>query len=331
MRELYNEKLKLAYIDDYQGEDSTKKTIYYEFLNSAKVERDYNKDLYAFNDVELADLLKTLAFDNESSLQKSLSHYKDYVNWCIVNGQRKEYEKGTNYVEVFQKVEDLSKYVSNKKINNKYLTKEEFQDLIDLIENETDKALIYALYELINGKELYELRSIKIENVNKENKTIELTDKDGKTRISQISDRFIKLLEDANKQKEYTTNNGNPSPNAPRKQLKLLETGYVFRGLDKGSLNRTGMMGYLLMSQTIVRIKNFTGYNFLSASSLRDTRYIHEITDIILEKQLYEPNDEVYDEFVRRMYEKFQIKISIAQLYNIKSKYKNATRIKNFY
>ena len=83
----YNKELKTEYIDNFFGANSTKDIMMYEFINSANLEYQYNKDLYAFNDVEISSLLYFLKKSNMSSLNKSVSIYKDYIRWCIEIGR----------------------------------------------------------------------------------------------------------------------------------------------------------------------------------------------------------------------------------------------------
>ena len=54
---LYNKDVKLEYLETIK-EEGTRIPILYEFINSAKMEEELRKDIYAFNDLEIAKFLK---------------------------------------------------------------------------------------------------------------------------------------------------------------------------------------------------------------------------------------------------------------------------------
>lgn len=322
---LYNKELKLAYMKNYDGAEGTKNTILYQFLRSAKIENQYEKDLYAFNDKEIDDLLYSLAWNNIMSINSSVSIYKDYINWCIVNGQRGIYENGENRMEIFQKTEDLRKYISNRKIKNRFLTKEELDDLIDSLANPIDQALILCMYEFIGGQELYELRTLKLSNVNEEDKTVELISIDGEIRVQNISTRLIELLKDANDQKRYIENNGI----AVREDgMPLNDTGYVFRVVAKGQSE--DIMSYAGVYTKINAIKRFTGYDLITPNSLKETRIMHEISDVAREIGLLDSGEDIYKRSVANIYNTYKIELSRTQMYNIKQKYEQLITLKDF-
>lgn len=323
---LYNKNLKLAYINNYFGEEDTKNTILFEFLKSANVEKQIDKDLYAFNDIEISNLLLYLKRDNIMSLNKSVSIYKDYVNWCIVNGQRGIYENGENRVEIFQKTENLAKYVSNRKVKNKFLTKTELNDLVDYLINPIDQAFIMCLYEFIGGEKLHELRSLKISDIDEKNRKVKLTDVNGNIRISNISIKLIELLKETDATERYIDNNG------MAKSIKgkpFNESEYIFKAIIRKD-NNGEMRSYAGMLNKLNAIKKFTGYDLITTNSLKETRIIHEIVDVITEMELDTPNDEVYRIVVENIKDYYNVELSPMQVYSIKQKCEQVIKLKDF-
>jgi len=324
---LYNKELKTEYIDSFFGADSTKDIMMYEFINSANLEYQYNKDLYAFNDVEISSLLYFLKKSNMSSLNKSVSIYKDYIRWCIVNGKRGMYENGENRFEVFQATEDMKKYISNRKIRSKFLTKEELEDLTKFLINPIDQAFIMCLYEFINGAELHELRALTKEDVRraKTNNRLELTDLDSNKRIITISHRLLDLLEDVILQEEYVFNNGE----GDLKVRKLVESPYVFRLLyRKDTINQ--MASYTALNGKMKSIRKYTGYNFITPNSLKETRIIHEIIDVTKDLGLSESNRKAYNMAFDNINKLYDVELSYNQKHSIKQKYRQAIQLKDF-
>lgn len=325
---LYNPELKLAYLNDFVGEESTKAAMIYEFYKSAKVEKQYNKDLYAFFDDEIEDLLLSLGSDNLSSIGKTVSIYKDYVNWCILNGQRGKYENGENRVEIFQATKDMSKYVSNMRVKNKFLTQEEVYDLVDYLVNPIDQVFILGIYEFIAGEELYELRSLSMKNVDIDNRTVKVTDVNGNTRIQSVSHKLIGLLQDANRQETYLNNNG-VVDNEAQSTRKLAESEYIMRPIARKS-NKDQMMPYGSLSQKMVRIKRFTGYDFITINSIQDSRVIHEIVEVMKRLEIDKPNDEVFRIVVDNIYKQYKVKLTSSQIFYIRRNFEQAIKLKDF-
>lgn len=201
---LYNGDLKLEYLESQNVDESTKKTTLFEFYNTAKIEEGYGKDIYAFNDLEIEELLKSLRRSSVISLRRTLSILNNYVKWCIVNGKRGEHENNINYVNAFIKTEsDLNKYVSNKQLSSKILNKEELNDLIHILVNPVDQAIIQCIYEFIGGEKLHELRSMKYKDIDFTNNEVILTDLNGEIRKQKISNKLLNILEDTQNTEAY--------------------------------------------------------------------------------------------------------------------------------
>lgn len=328
MDRLYNKNLKLAYIKNYDGTEQSKETIFYLLVKSANIEKQYDKDIYGFNYDEIESLLHYLKRDNVMSLHKDVSILKDYVYWCIKEGQRGIYENGENRFAVFQSTEDLNKYISKRKLKHKYLTKQELDDVIDYLVNPVDRAIVLSLYEFIGGEKLHELRVLKIEDVEKAKQNdniIELRGIDGSVRHSKVSDKLIHILEEANEKKEYILGNGFSDH---IEEHPLADTEYIIRLLKrKKSMNEPISYGSFI--NKINTIKKYTGYDFITASSLKDVRIIHEIADISRENPSAE-KDEIYRAALKNISEQYDVNLGESQSYNIRRKYEQLVRLKDF-
>ena len=90
------------------------------------------------------------------------------------------------------------------------------------------------------------------------------------------------------------------------------------------------MTPYGSLTQKMVRIKKYTGYDFITANSLQDTRVIHEIMDITKELGLEKPNDEVYRVAINNIYDQYKVQLSNAQLFQIKQNCEQVIQLKDF-
>lgn len=78
------------------------------------------------------------------------------------------------------------------------LTKKEVMSYIDILDNEQDKFIIYAMFKGIGGKEVEELRTLKSEQVDFKNKKITLSNRE-----VDMDDVMLELIEGALKQDVY--------------------------------------------------------------------------------------------------------------------------------
>lgn len=328
---LYNADVKLEYLETQIQEEGTRTSIFYEFTNSAQMEKELGKDVYAFNDLEVSKLLRISRRSSENSIGKTLSYLNSYVKWCISSGKRGKYENGINYIDIFSRTEtDLSKYVSNRQLANKILSKEEFKDLVDIAVNPVDQALLLCLYEFIGGEELYEIRSMRFEDVDVEGHTIKLHDKYGNSRTQKISRELSNVLEDTNRVKTYLANNGEVSGQRGIIEYPLSDTGYIFKPIFRKNNISDDIMTYHALLRRLRTIKNFSDYKYITANSIRDTRIIHEVIDLMHKAKAYEPTDKMYDEVVSKIYADYGVEISRMQVYNIKQKINQLLPIKEF-
>lgn len=330
INKLYNYDLKLEYVNSQDIDESTKTTALYEFNNTSKLEREYGKDVYAFNDLEIKEFLKSLRSSSVISIRRSLSILNSYVKWCIVNGKRGKYENNINQVDAFIKTEDdLSKYVSNKQLSSKILSKEELDDIIHILVNPVDQAIIQCMYEFISGEKLYELRSLEFNNVDIAGRQVLLSNIDGEVRVQNISSKLVKILEETEKAPTYIYKNGLEDAKGNIGEREFPYSKYIIKK-HREKNEKDDMISYNSVLTRLRNIRKFTGYNHITANSLRDTRVIHEIMDVMAERCIYSPDNAIYDEVIQRIYTQYGIKMSNMQMYSIKQKFNQLIDIKFF-
>lgn len=78
------------------------------------------------------------------------------------------------------------------------ITREELDDYVSALENPQDQAILYCLFFGIGGKQMIELRELKENQINLDNKIIKL-----ENRIVKIDDVFARILRDALEQDKY--------------------------------------------------------------------------------------------------------------------------------
>lgn len=321
---LYNPELKIKFIEEnYPVNKNTKQSILYMFVKSATVERAFDKDLCVFKIDEILDLAKRLDYKTIGTMQSAFSYFASYVDWCIANELRGSYEGDINDVAIFMQTQDLSQFLSRIRVGNMYLTKEEAYDLVDSLVNFQDKAYILGIYEGIGGEEMYELRSLKLENIDFDNNTVELTNIDNAKRTIKITDKLKNILAFANSQEEYLSANGKSL--TVRRPRLLTQSPYILRPLYRQATSGK-MMGYGTFSQKMVRIRKYVDYPFISISSITDSGAINRITELTEEQNLTKPTDEIFNTLSLPN----EYNLPENSIYKLKEKYKLATSLKSF-
>lgn len=332
--DLYNSQIKDEFLKAQYDDLDTRRSVYYEFKSIAKKERELNKDVFAFNNSELRSLVQTIDRTSVSALSKTLSILNTYVNWAILNGKRGKYENGINFVQGFTLAQkDLRKYVSNRKMYLSILDKVELENFLNLLVNPMDRALILCFYNFVGGDKMYEVRSLTASAINVENNTLILqTDEDdpSKTRVQPVSQRLINELIMASKVDKYYRDDGEDweigKSSVP--YLELIDNDYIFRPIKRREDYSEGMFSLSGFTNKIKNIKEEADLEYVTPTSLRDTRIIHEISDETKSRGLSYPDRDVYNTVRNRLKEKHNHNLSPMQFYSIRQKAQQILEIK---
>lgn len=315
--DMYNPDLKIKFLEETQTSENTKKVILSLFRKIAIIEYMLNKDICVFNLHEINEMVEALGYVSIDTIRVSLSHISSYIKWCIANDLRGSHEH-VNNVEVFLDTQDLSQFITKVKNKNMYITEEKLYREVSELYNFVDRAIFIALFEGIGGEELYELRSLQLKNIDFQNKTIHLVDKDGSTRIKNVSYKLIDVLIDANKQDKYYQNNGERD-----RQTNLKESPYIIKPADRASNDI--MINYSTIHTRFKRSKMQVGLEYVTPSSLHDSGAINRAFELAKEAKLDEPNDEIW----QLIQQPAEYNLSDSQLYRLVKKYEYLKTIKH--
>lgn len=237
--EMYNPELKQRFIDTYDIENTRINITRKFYMTNFKKEKELNKDLCDFTNEECQDLLYSFNSKSASSLASIVSILRNYINFTINIGRR---ENAINFFDML-KLEDLDKYVAKNVYQYMYITRDElYSSVISQIFNPQDAVIYALLFEGVKGKELLELRNLKPEDIDFNNKTITIQpyiikNSNGTTKevpmriIENVDDRTLEIIEGAIHQSIYYRGNsednrmGNSLPN----ELDLEPTSYILK------------------------------------------------------------------------------------------------------
>lgn len=289
--EMYNKDLKEQFIARYpENTQNTYKRIFY---YSAPVEEMNGIDLYEFNLNQISEVLKSMNPSTIASVKSVVSIIKAYIDWAIhyrSNNLNPLDIVDTNWERQF--VDTTRKMF--------YTHKEIFEEIIPHCVNAQDAVIIALLFEGASGKEVSELRNLKIGDIDFDAKLVTLTNDKGEQRQIPVSDATLQLIREAANQKEYFKRNGNIAENSRniRVTSDLIETGYLIKPaktkvVHVEQVNTHVIYGRLSTISEIFELPNFTVKNIQRSGMIYMAKQI-------LERDGYFDNKDQYFEICER-------------------------------
>lgn len=166
------------------------------FEKSVLLENKYNKDLYNFTTGQIQELYKLLNLSLESLIVLNINLTK-YGDWASINGLLVD---GQNHYNEFD-TEMLNLCASKSGLKQSIVTRDEFNKMIKEFDNYQDKFIYYCLFEGIKGKGFCDVINLKVEDIDINNKMVNLNS--GKT--IKVSQEFIDVCFKADVEKIYVT------------------------------------------------------------------------------------------------------------------------------
>lgn len=210
---MYNKEQKLRYLEQCKYEDTTIESIKVCFSSVADVEHFYEKDLSEFVQPQIEDMLRKVNSRSRGYLTSMCIFFADYYNWCLSEGLVTDV---INRYDVLQTKLIIENIIPIERLREKYFNKEEMLKYIDKIYDVTNKFIAYALYWGIKGDSYKELIHLRLEDINRKEKTVKLIT----GRTMRVDDLFIELAKEA-ELADYYNADGSTSLD------KLIYYGYV--------------------------------------------------------------------------------------------------------
>lgn len=317
---LYNPEQKLAYINEaFPYEPKTQDSIYGVFKKASLYEAQVGRDIAEMSYRDMDSLLNSLSYITENTIRTALSYYSRYTDWAIANGltSRKE-----NNVALFTQQADLTDYVSRLESFYRYLTKDEIRIALNGIINDSDKVIFLSFYEGIAGADLHETRTLRIDRLNKEENTVQVEDKNGKTRKVKISQELKKyMLEAYSEDYFYVTAEGDPF--SIIQEEELVRSKYIIRPFSSRAHYGETLSG-IGLRQRFQKVRRNLGLIHITPRSLYDSNLIQQVSDLTSKKGLDKASKEVINEVATNN------NLSRMQEFSLHKKYLSAIRVKDF-
>lgn len=227
----YNPELKNAFLSTISNE-GTIKAYARIFGITAKYEEALDKDLNQFSLEEIEKILYDFKANNRHTIETYGRVISSYLNWCV----EENVVEHNPMAELTS--EDFDKYVVDE---NVYFSEQQLRKYEDQCVNYQDAVVLRLLFEGVGGKQVSEIRNLKVNDVDFENNTLHLVnsfqvDKKGlpvkfTERVIKVEDRTMYLIKGAIEQTTYTKRNGymDRSADNVREFTDLVQNEYVIR------------------------------------------------------------------------------------------------------
>lgn len=184
---------KNNFLNDFYVKSSTKQTEYY--LYNATIlynEQVKNKDISEFSSSEIKDVVESVPTGSSGQQYRVFKFINQYCNWRV--------DKGFISLNPCDNLDKKDFTANVKALKNKLIGMDKFWDMINtMLRNGCHVQLLLPLVLSrygIYGKNAYDLLHLRYEQINTEEKIVNLFYEDGTLKTSLlIDDRFINIIE----------------------------------------------------------------------------------------------------------------------------------------
>jgi integrase len=273
---LFNADRKMEFLNDMlstktiQEKTSTSYARIFIFTKKFEEDEKINKDLAEFTMSELEKVFFGFDANNRNTIESYGRIISSYLNWNVNKGYIEN-----NLLESFRP-SDFEKYIRN---NEEYMTEKALRRYEQRCENYQDAVILRLLFEGAGGKELSEIRNLKITEVDEENKRLFLMNSGSNSgRILPVGQHTIDLINGAITQKTYKKKNGQMAEtthNNVRDYTDLVKNEYVIRASITKTDNLSSPVDKFVIYRRIDSISKSLGIDDLTAKFIQRSGMIH--------------------------------------------------------
>lgn len=280
---LFNKELKSQYLNTIS--DKTRRSYSRIFSITSKHESALNKDINAFSLEEIEVVLRAFKAKTRNTIESYGRIISSYLNWCVKNGITEK-----NVMEDM-KPNDFIKFVRD---DSEWISESQLKRFEDLCNNYQDAVILRLLFIGVGGKQLSEIRNLKIEDVDFKDKKLRLintlkADNNGlplkyTERIIDVDERTLNLIEGAIDQKIYLKRNGEVAPTENdnvRPFTDLVKNNYVIRS----SITKTDNFNYpadkFVIYRRLAMLEDVLGIDKFNAKFIQQSGMLYYAKNLI--------------------------------------------------
>lgn len=280
---LFNEEVKNQYLNTIS--DKTKQSYRRIFTITSEHERALNKDINKFELKEIEVILSSFKSKSRNTIESYGRIISSYLNWCVKTGIISE------NVMSDMKPDDFEKFIYDK---SGYLSDKDLMQIENLCNNYQDAVILRLLFIGVGGKQLSEIRNLKIEDVDFKNKMIKLTNtlkSDNRglplkytERFIDVDDRTLRLIEGAIGQTTYLKRNGDlvqTENDNVRPYTDLVDNDYVVRSSITKTDNYNTPVDKFVIYRRLSMLEDVLGIDKFNAKFIQQSGMLYLAHNIV--------------------------------------------------
>lgn len=258
---MYNKAIKERFLESIENEGS-RNTISYIFKASETTEKILGKDLYNFSIEEVGLVLQNMTGTTITTVRSNAVNIRMYMSWCIQNGYR---DNNLNPLDGYGK-EWLEQFVDDtKKIH--WSENEFYNEIVEQLDNAQDQALLSLIFEGIIGKGFSELKEIHYNHINWNTNEI-IIKRDGKEKTMSVSNKTMRFVENAYKQKTYRTFS---EKTGDYNEKEMVSSDYLFKNVKSPRTKEGEPLSLQVFYNRMQAVKEKFSLDYLTPNSIRQS------------------------------------------------------------
>lgn len=261
----YNEELKKRYLTEKEKSLTvTSNYIDVQFRKTSEVEYELDKDVSNWTVYEIIEYYKILNMTSFESLLCLNSILSQYTQFCLENSLVKDNQN--HYLECSREV--LAGCINKSILDRKIVTRETILKWVDELPNPKDQFILLSLFEYGKSKDFKDIVQASISNLDKENKTLKLFDRDVK-----VSDKLISIIKDCQSEDVYYSITGKGV-----KKMPLVYHGFIVKSYPNQNMDLSDFQKGRNIYIACQRIFDYLGIGqFMSPNSIAESGKLHMI------------------------------------------------------
>lgn len=271
-REFIKQMMKVA-------DPESAKNAFYALARCAKKEEREQEDMCLFNENQMDEMLREIGYTSITAVSSDMSRFTSYLDFCI---QRGAIPIGYNLLREMPlfRFENFKNYINIYRTIETHFSHERVDGILKNLRNAQDQAVIMLLAEGIKGKEMCEIINLKIGDIDVKYNTLTLKNTEGEfARKREVSEKTIKMLLAAHKQKEYLLRNGESS-----RRSELWGGDWIIR--SAGARAKSAKITKVAIDTRIRVLKDILGIGGFLSSNIYESSIVNKTIDIIEKKRI---------------------------------------------
>ena len=205
--EIYNQESKERFLDEIGLDKYPERWWERLFEKTCMFEKKYDKDFYSFTTSEILEFYKFLEVNAIESLMVYNINLIKYGDWALSNNLI--FDGQNHFAEIDLKV--LNNCIAKGSLYTSILSYEKLIEACSRLNNSQDKYIMHCLFEGIKGKDFTDITKLKLSDVDVDNRMATLPS----GRTIPVSDNFVYICIEANKEVDYIRADGKTVPLQP--------------------------------------------------------------------------------------------------------------------